>query len=258
MLTYEVRLIPAFNDNYLFVVVDHHKKKCIAIDPGDAASIMSYLDSENLHLEALLLTHQHSDHIGGVPELVQKYSGIPVYGPEVIFTQVPWINHKLNGGENLSLLGLNWGVHVLEGHTLGHLGYYCADKNWLFSGDVLFGLGCGRIFEGTYEMTFKSLSEFKTLPRNTEVFCAHEYTEANLQFSQHLLEKDLMPKAWSKEKFIQHSKEIENLRRAGQPTVPLNLDTELQLNPFLLSENVEEFQKIRQIRNSFKSSLRFK
>lgn len=253
MFNSEVKLIPAFDDNYLFVVTDQRQRSCIVVDPGDAAPIMSYLEKENLKLEAILLTHQHSDHIGGVPELVQKYSEVAVCGPEIILPQVPWINRKLNSGEKISLLGLDWAVLNLEGHTLGHLAYYCAEKNWLFSGDVLFGLGCGRIFEGSFEMTFKSLSKFKNLPPNTQVFCAHEYTAANLQFSQYLLEIGLMPKAWNQEKFNEHKFEIENLRSANKPTVPLKLETELQLNPFLLSENVDEFQKIRQIRNSFRA-----
>lgn len=252
MNNYEVKLIPAFDDNYLFVLVDLSRSSCVAIDPGDAAEIIKYLEKENLKLEAIMLTHQHSDHIGGVAELVQKYSGIAVYGPEIILPQAPWINRKLNSGEKIHLLGLDWDVLNLEGHTIGHLAYHCAEKNWLFSGDVLFGLGCGRIFEGTYEMTFKSLSKFKSLPKNTQVFCAHEYTEANLQFSQHLLEIGLMPKAWNKEKFVQHRFEIENLRSANKPTVPLKLENELQLNAFLLSENLDEFQKIRQLRNSFR------
>jgi hydroxyacylglutathione hydrolase len=255
---FEVKLIPAFEDNYLFVVVDRHKKSCLVVDPGDAVPILSYIEKECLNLEAILLTHQHSDHIGGVSELVQNYSGRPVYGPEIILSQVPWINHRLNGGEKLNLLGLSWDVIVLEGHTLGHLGYYCAERNWFFCGDVLFGLGCGRIFEGTFEMTFKSLNKFKSLPLNTQVYCAHEYTDANMQFSQYLLKNNLMPKLWNEEKFVQHGYEIENLRKAHQPTVPLNLETELKLNPFLLSENVEEFQKIRQIRNSFRPLQRLK
>jgi hydroxyacylglutathione hydrolase len=255
---YEVKLIPAFDDNYLFVVADLSRRSCIVIDPGDAGSIINYLEKENLKLEAILLTHQHSDHIGGVPELLEKYSEVKVYGPEVILPSAPWINQKLQSGEKIRLLSLDWDVLNLEGHTIGHLAYHCAEKNWLFSGDVLFGLGCGRIFEGTFEMTFKSLSKFNSLPKNTQVFCAHEYTDANLQFSQHLLEIGLMPKAWNKEKFIEHRFEIESLRSANKPTVPLKLENELQLNPFLLSENVAEFQKIRQIRNSFRPLVKSK
>lgn len=255
MSQYEVKLISAFDDNYLFVIVDQQSKKCVVVDPGDASPIIDYLDSEGLKLESIFLTHQHSDHIGGVDELLEKYSAdksLPVYGPEIILPEARWINRKLNAGEKLKVLGLDWDVLNLEGHTIGHLAYYCAEKNWLFSGDVLFGLGCGRIFEGTYEMTFKSLNKFKDLPKKTQVFCAHEYTHANLQFSEYLLEIGIMPKAWNREKFVDHKYEIESLRQAGQSTVPLSLETELLLNPFLLSVNLEEFQKIRQIRNSFR------
>ena len=258
MSNYEVKLIPAFDDNYLFVVVNRNEKTCLVFDPGDAAPIIKYIDTEGLKLQAILLTHQHSDHIDGVVELVKKYSVQEVYGPEIILSKVPSITHKLNAGEKLDVLGLKWNVLNLEGHTIGHLAYHCSEKNWLFSGDVLFGLGCGRIFEGTYEMTFKSLSKFKSLAKNTQVFCAHEYTEANLQFSQYLLEVNSMPKAWNQEKFYYYKNEIESLRSLGKPTVPLNLETELQVNPFLLSENIEEFQKIRQMRNSFSPTPKLK
>jgi hydroxyacylglutathione hydrolase len=251
---FEVKLLPAFEDNYLFVVQSENKR-CVVVDPGDAAPIINYIESESLKLEAILLTHQHSDHIDGVEQLLSKYSAkedMPVYGPEIILSKAPWINQKLNGGEKLNVLGLDWEVLNLEGHTLGHLAYHCREKNWMFSGDVLFGLGCGRIFEGTYEMTFNSLNKFKSLPKNTQVFCAHEYTEVNLQFSQYLIETSCMPKAWNKDKFLTHSLQVQTLRNSAKPTVPLNLETEMQLNPFLLSESLDEFQKIRQLRNSFK------
>lgn len=261
MSRYEVKLVPAFDDNYLFLIVNRDLRTCIAVDPGEASPIISCITNEGLKLEAIFLTHQHSDHIGGVEELVNKYSrgvSLPIYGPEIILPKAPWINHKLKAGESLNVLGLNWKVLNLEGHTIGHIAYHCAEHDWIFSGDVLFGLGCGRIFEGSYEMTFKSLSEFKGLSKNTQVFCAHEYTEANLQFSEYLLEIGAMPKAWNKEKFVEHKFEIESLRGSGKPTVPLNLETELLLNPFLLSENVGEFQKIRTIRNSFKATAKHK
>lgn len=241
MSSLDVKLLPIFNDNYVFVIVRSDSKACVVVDPGDAQPVQDYLQKQNLILEAILLTHHHDDHIGGALELKEQWN-IPVYAPLKNKTQIPFATNFLVEGDSLSLLGENLKLQVSElpGHTLGHIAFFEPHKKWLFSGDVLFGLGCGRLFEGTFAQGYESLQRIKTLPNETRVYCTHEYTESNLRFCKSL--------NLSNELSI-YEEQLFKARNAGLPSVPLNLGIEKTVNPFISAENLERFTYLRDLKN---------
>ena len=222
MSTLRVFLIPAFNDNYLWLV--HDGKHAAVIDPGDAKPILTALEAHQLSLVAILLTHYHADHIGGVAELIQRFQ-VPVYGPRN--ETIEHVTRRLGEGDVVHMpeLDLSFSVLDVPGHTHGHIAYFAAAEHWLFCGDTLFGGGCGRLFEGTAEQMNASLQKLAALPARTKVFCAHEYTLANLHFAQ-AVEPD---NAALQERIVNEQKK----RQANQPTIPSTIALELATNPFL-------------------------
>ncbi|SHG95640.1 hydroxyacylglutathione hydrolase [Massilia sp. CF038] len=216
--------VPAFQDNYLWIV--HDGVHAAVIDPGAAEPVMAALASNHLTLTAILLTHHHADHIGGVPALLAQWP-VPVFGPRndgIAAVTVP-----LGEGEQVEVPGLNWTVSVLDvpGHTRGHIAYVSerAGAHWLFCGDTLFGAGCGRLFEGTPAQMSASLDKLAALPDNTEVYCAHEYTLANLRFAQ-AVEPD-------NEAIAARMAHDGALRSRQQRTIPSTIASEKATNPFL-------------------------
>jgi hydroxyacylglutathione hydrolase len=220
-----VTALRAFRDNYIWLLDDGVNS--IVVDPGDASPVLEHLDRTGLQLAAILLTHWHADHVGGVGELAHEHHAVRVFGPAA--ESITGVTDPLSGGERL-LLPLSAGrspaccsVLSLPGHTRGHLAYALPDR--LFSGDVLFGLGCGRLFEGTPAQMAASLASIAALPDATQVYCAHEYTALNLPFAQQV-ERDSPALA-------ERAERVRTLRAAGEPTVPLQLGEEKETNPFL-------------------------
>src|ERR1700732_4808111 len=168
-----VLAIPAFKDNYLWLI--HNGAYAVAVDPGDAAPILAALERHHLTLAAILLTHHHADHIGGVPQLLQ-HTKVPVYGPRN--DAIAAVTIPLDEGDRVDLAELPLQLSVLDvpGHTLGHIAYVAQQQGWLFCGDTLFAGGCGRLFEGTPMQMVNSLAKLTALPDTTQVYCAHEYT----------------------------------------------------------------------------------
>lgn len=217
----EIIPIPAFQDNYIWLL--KRGAHAAVVDPGDAAPVIATLKDLSLTLDAILITHHHSDHIGGVAELLKHWPKTNVYAPKR--EQYNFPHQAVGENDVVQLKTLNLDLTVMEtpGHTLGHVVYYGA--NMLFCGDTLFGAGCGRLFEGTPEQMYHSLQRLAKLPKNTAVYCTHEYTEHNLRFARSL---DLGNAA-----LAMRQVDAAALRLAGKPTLPSNIGLELETNPFL-------------------------
>ncbi len=178
--------IPAFQDNYIWVLVDDDRR-CIIVDPGESAPVLQAIEENGWHPQAILLTHHHNDHVGGVPDLVAAFPHLVVYGPAE--TQDKGTTQVVEEGENILILGYEFSVFATPGHTSGHLCFY--SKPYIFCGDTLFSGGCGRLFEGTPAQMYQSLQKINALPDDTLICCAHEYTLGNMKFAASILPDDL-------------------------------------------------------------------
>jgi hydroxyacylglutathione hydrolase len=212
----------AFEDNYIWLIRGKSPDRVAIVDPGDADPVLAVLEKQRLKPAAILCTHHHGDHVGGVEDILKHYT-VPVYGPAR--ERIPAVTHRLKEGDHVDLPGLGLGFNVLDvpGHTAGHIAYYGAGM--LFCGDTMFSAGCGRLFEGTAEQMVSSLSKFSGLPEATQMYCGHEYTEANLRFALAVEPDNADTRAhcdWAR------------ARRAGnQPTLPSTIGLERRINPFL-------------------------
>lgn len=221
----DVISIPAFNDNYIWLLRTAGDKRCWVVDPGDAQPVQRYLQSEGLHLEGILLTHHHADHIGGVMELATK--GVTVIGALQDIYRLPPLNVQVTGGDRFQLLGHTLQVLEVPGHTLGHVAFVALDHQppLLFCGDTLFAGGCGRLFEGTAEQMHASLQTIANLPDTTRVYSAHEYTLSNLEFASRV-EPNNQP-------LQQRLQDCREKRAQNLSTLPSTLLLEKATNPFL-------------------------
>jgi hydroxyacylglutathione hydrolase len=223
----DVRPIGAFKDNYIWLIRGLRDPRAAAVvDPGDAAPVFSALAAEDLRLEAILATHHHADHVGGVAELVAT-TGARAFGPAR--ERMPTTVELMTGGAvaRIESLGLEFEVIDVPGHTAGHVAY--AGHGAVFCGDTLFSAGCGRLFEGTAEEMLASLDSLAALPAETRVFCGHEYTEANLRFA--------MAVEPGNSAIMDYVKRAASLRAAGRPTLPSTIGLEKRVNPFLRSRH---------------------
>ena len=221
--SFEVVPVRAFRDNYIWTLRGGADARSAAVvDPGEARPVLEYLEREKLDLRAILATHHHADHVGGVAELLARFR-VPVYGPRG--EPIPTLTHPVSEGDRVTLpeLGASFSVLDIPGHTRAHIAYYGAGA--LFCGDTLFACGCGRVFEGTPEQMYSSLEKLLALPDETKVYCGHEYTLANIGFARAVEpENKLLEKRESK---------IRQLRDEGRPTLPSTLGEEKATNPFL-------------------------
>ena len=220
---FEIRPLPAFIDNYIWMFSAPDADAVFVVDPGDAAVVKAALSERDLRLAGILITHHHFDHTGGVAELADR--GMPVYGPRA--TELEAINHRLDDGDRIEALGYEMEVMAVPGHTLDHIAYYCSgvEPGVLFCGDTLFAGGCGRLFEGDARQMWNSLRRMAELPEDTLIYPAHEYTLSNLDFAARV-------EPHSQE--LRKRREIERRKReAGRETLPTSLALELATNPFL-------------------------
>jgi hydroxyacylglutathione hydrolase len=217
--------VNAFEDNYIWLIRSASADRVAVVDPGDAAPVLAFLERERLTPAAILCTHHHPDHIGGIADLVRRYP-IPVYAPAA--EGIRGTTHPLREGDRVTLPELDVTLSVLEvpGHTRGHIAYY--GDGALFCGDTLFSLGCGRLFEGTAEQLFRSLERLAQLPPATQVYCAHEYTADGVRFT-----RAAEPDNPDLDSFATW---VDSQRRAGWPTLPTTIARERRLNPFLRTE----------------------
>ena len=221
-----IHAVPAFKDNYVWVLEDG--RHAVAIDPGEAAPVAAFLESRDLRLSAILATHHHADHVGGIPDLVRRWQ-CPTFGParEV----AAGIDRRLAEGDTFEVPGLGIELATLDipGHTAGHIAIFGPDA--VFCGDTLFTCGCGRLFEGTAAQMHASLGKLAQLPGATRVYCGHEYTLANIRFAEAVEPGN---------KLLADRKARDTARRdRGEPTVPSTIEEELNTNPFLRCEEPE-------------------
>jgi hydroxyacylglutathione hydrolase len=216
----EIVPVGAFKDNYVWTL--RKDGRAVVVDPGDARPVLEFLSREKLELSAILATHHHADHVGGIAELL-RHRAVPVYGPRG--EPIPTLTHPVSEGDTVTLDALDVSFSVLDipGHTRAHIAYYGAGA--LFCGDTLFACGCGRLFEGTAEQMYASLEKLRALPDETRVYCGHEYTLANIGFA-----RNVDP---SNESLKAREQQARRMRDAGQPTLPSTLGEEKATNPFL-------------------------
>jgi hydroxyacylglutathione hydrolase len=230
--------LPAFADNYIWLL--HDGNDAVVVDPGDCAPVIQALDKFNLRLVQVLVTHHHGDHVGGLAGLRERLHG-EVIGPAT--EDIPGPLRPVRGGDRVSVLGQDFEVIDVPGHTAGHIAYFFAGGEEvdngpiLFCGDTLFSGGCGRLFEGTALQMHTSLQRLSSLPGSTRVCCAHEYTLANLKFA-HAVEP-------ANRALAAYTTHCEHLRAAGLPTLPGRLSDEAAINPFLRCTEAEVIRSAR-------------
>ena len=215
--------LPAFQDNYLWLL--HDGQQALVVDPGDAGPVQAFLAEQNLRLTAILVTHHHGDHTGGVDAL-RDATGATVYGPARERIPEPLV--RLDEGDQVDVLGLRFEVLDVPGHTAGHIAYYCPEVDGaplLFCGDTLFSGGCGRLFEGTAQQMYGSLHKLAGLPGATRVCCTHEYTLSNLKFATAVEPGN--------SQLNHYRQQCEERRSRGEPTLPSTIAVEIGINPFL-------------------------
>lgn len=224
----EIEQIPVLNDNYIYLIHDTESGDTAAVDPAVSEPVLSVLKQNHWQLSHVLNTHHHSDHVGGNLTL-KEHTACKIAGCAADQKRIPGIDIQLSEGDTLKL-----GTHSIQiiscsGHTNGHIAYYIADADALFCGDTLFAMGCGRLFEGSAKQMQHSLRKFTTLPKNTKVYCAHEYTTTNAQFAL-TVEPD-------NKELLDTIERVKQLRSTNQPTVPTTIKQELATNPFLRTDS---------------------
>ena len=237
-----IQIIPCLQDNYSYLIVDEESNTACVVDPSEADPIIEYLENTQIKLKFILNTHHHYDHVGGNKKLKEKY-GASVIGYSGDKQRIPEIDILLNDQETWIHENFEAKVIYIPGHTLGHICFYFYKEKSVFTGDTLFSLGCGRIFEGTYSQMFDSLMKLKELPEDTKVYCGHEYTKKNSDFclTHDTNNNDLKTKIHR----------IDEKLKSGLPTVPSTIKDELECNIFLRSSNLETFSKLRDLKDNF-------
>lgn len=231
----QIDALPAFTDNYIWLLQDTANQRCAVVDPGDATPVLAWLEQHpGWELSDIMVTHHHADHVGGVEQL-KKATGARVLGPAA--ENIPARDVALKDNDPISVLGLNFTVYAVPGHTLGHIAFYHDDPTapLLFCGDTLFAAGCGRLFEGTPEQMHQSLSRLAALPGSTLVYCTHEYTLSNLRFAQ-AVEPGNVDIA---ERFAQ----VSQWRSENRISLPSNLALERRTNPFIRTNETSVKEK---------------
>ncbi|MBV7387575.1 hydroxyacylglutathione hydrolase [Pasteurellaceae bacterium TAE3-ERU1] len=230
-------LIPlnALNDNYIWLY-QSHQRGALIIDPAESEPVLEYLSAHSMTPAAILITHNHGDHTGGIAGIVAHYPALEVYAPR----EVAGDFHVVVPDSQLSIAGYTVEVLPTFGHTQGHVSYVI--EGHLFCGDSLFSAGCGRVFTGNYAAMFAGLKRINQLPADTIVCPAHEYTRANLAFAQAKCPSAAVDEAMAR---------VEALRKAGKPSLPTTLKAEREINPFLQAQTLEEFTRLRQAKDNF-------
>ena len=237
-----VEIIPCLQDNYSYLIIDESNKTASVVDPSEAKPIINFIEKENIDLKYILNTHHHFDHIGGNKDLKKKYNSV-VIGYKDDASRIPGIDILLKNNQIWKADNFEAKIMHIPGHTTGHISFHFFKEKLIFTGDTLFSLGCGKIFEGTYQDMFDSLNQIKKLPQDTKIYCGHEYT---LQNSKFCIKHD--PENLNlKNKIVEIKKKLEN----NIPTIPSTLKDENECNIFLRAKDVESFSKLRDLKDNF-------
>tara|TARA_B110000444_G_scaffold50882_1_gene46874 strand:+ start:143 stop:874 length:732 start_codon:yes stop_codon:yes gene_type:complete len=238
----KIEIIPCLQDNYSYLIIDETNNNACVIDPSEANPVINFLEKKKINLKYILNTHHHFDHVGGNVDLKKKYDST-VIGYKHDADRIPEIDVLIDDNQIWKADNFEAKIMHIPGHTTGHISFYFFNEKLIFTGDTLFSLGCGKIFEGTYEQMFLSLNKLKNLPNDTLVYCGHEYTLQNSKFC------------------IQHDSENLNLQKKikkirenldnNVPTIPSILKDELECNIFLRAKNIETFSKLRDLKDNF-------
>ena len=238
----KVEIIRCLQDNYSYLIIDKTNNIACVVDPGESIPIISFIKKNNINLKYILNTHHHYDHIGGNLELKKKY-GSKVIAFRDDKDRIPGIDILVQDNQIWKADNFEAKIYHTPGHTSGHIAFHFFNEKKIFTGDTLFSLGCGRIFEGTFDQMFNSLNKIKKLPKKTEIYCGHEYT---LQNSNFCIQQD--PENLKlKNKIIRIKEKLEN----GLPTIPTILEEEIESNIFLKAKTIETFSKLRDLKDNF-------
>ena len=238
----KIEIIKCLKDNYSYLIIDEVNRNACVVDPSEAKPIINFIDKKNINLKYILNTHHHYDHVGGNIELKR------IYNSEVIGfiddkDRIPGIDTLVEDEKIWKKDNFEARIYHIPGHTNGHISFHFFKEKKIFTGDTLFSLGCGRIFEGTYEQMFSSLNKIKKLPRDTEIYCGHEYTLQNSKFCLTYDSNNL--------KLKNKIQNIEERLKNGLPTVPTILNDELECNIFLKAQDIKSFSKLRDLKDNF-------
>ena len=237
-----IEIIRCLQDNYSYLLIDDTKGIGCVVDPGEAAPIIKYVESNNIELKYILNTHHHYDHVGGNLELKKKYNS-KIVGFKEDKDRIPEIDVLVEDNQKWKGENFEAKIYHIPGHTSGHIAFHFFLEKKIFTGDTLFSLGCGRIFEGTYEQMFNSLKKIKELPKDTQIYCGHEYTLQNSKFCESIDPNNSNLKS--------KIEEIKEKIKNGHPTIPSILSDEMECNIFLKAKDVESFSKLRDLKDNF-------
>ena len=238
----EVKIIPCLNDNYSYLIVDKSNKNACVIDPSESKPVIKAIEENKVKLKYILNTHHHYDHVGGNKELKEKYDS-KIVGFKDDKDRIPEIDILVEDNQIWKEENFEAKIYHIPGHTTGHIAFHFFKEKKIFTGDTLFSLGCGRIFEGTYEQMFNSLNKIKILPKDTEIYCGHEYTLKNGDFC---LANDTNNMKLKKKIEVIKKKLKNNL-----PSIPTILGDEIECNIFLKAKNLDSFSKLRDLKDNF-------
>ena len=238
----KIEIIKCLQDNYSYLIIDEKNKNACVVDPSEAKPVINFIENNQIKLKYILNTHHHYDHVGGNLELKKRYSSY-IIGFKGDKDRIPEVDVLVENNQIWKKDNFEAKIYHIPGHTTGHIAYHFFKEKKIFTGDTLFSLGCGRIFEGTYDQMFNSLNKIKKLPKDTEIYCGHEYTLQNSNFciandSQNLKLKN---------KIVKIKEKLKN----GLPTIPTILDDEIECNIFLKAKDVKSFSKLRDLKDNF-------
>ena len=252
----KIEIIKCLQDNYSYLIIDEKNKNACVIDPGEAKPVINFIENNQINLKYILNTHHHYDHVGGNLELKKRYSSF-IIGFRGDKDRIPEVDILVENNQIWKKDNFEARIYHIPGHTTGHIAYHFFKEKKIFTGDTLFSLGCGRIFEGTYEQMFNSLEKIKKLPHKTKIYCGHEYTLQNSKFCIKY-DKDNL-------ELIKKINDIKKKLNNNQPTIPTTLEEELKSNIFLRSDNfkiknnlnmntgssLDTFSKLRDLKDNF-------